>query len=330
MAQEDKVNLSKKGKREVSSFIGHELLYDYLCNTLDPERTQAVADHLKYSRDAQLDLGKIQNGQTYADSLAKTVVSQPVIEQINHQSTYLTVLLQKTNFAKWPQGLKWGLEALVVVGVVVSLLTVAPWEKIAKLNIMTGSKEVILAEVDKPRGSEPEKEETPEFVDEGIKKTETPAVVAKTPAPTPATTVAATPTPAPAAKAPVHEIPPPPAAPAVKVVDKKETTDTAAHPTGGGFLYRGEIDITGIQAIGPKLTEKIKELGGRKAGDVELGWQKTPGSLYYHFTLPEAKYPELETFLATYGKARISKEKHPRVMPDGIIRLILTVDEATP
>ncbi|MNL61807.1 hypothetical protein D3C87_1857750 [compost metagenome] len=52
--------------------------------------------------------------------------------------------------------------------------------------------------------------------------------------------------------------------------------------------------------------------------------------MYFHFTLPEAKYAELEAFLATYGKARIGKEKHPRVMPDGIIRLILTVDEASP
>ncbi|MNS93155.1 hypothetical protein D3C72_1273110 [compost metagenome] len=254
-----------------------------------------------------------------------------MIELINHQSTYLTVLLQKTNFAKWPQGLKWGLEALVVVGVVVSLLTVAPWEKIAKLNFSTGSKEVILAEVDKPQNSEPEKADVPEFVDEGIKT----AKNAGTPAASPAPAASAVIEKAPVAKAPVHEIPPPPAAPPAKIADKKEPKEIAengatANATGGGFLYRGEIDITGIQTVGPKIIDKIKELGGRKAGDVELGWQKTPHSMYFHFTLPEAKYPELEAFLATYGKARISKLKHPRVMPDGIIRLILTVDETSP
>jgi hypothetical protein len=338
--QEDKLPLSKKGKREVSSFIGHELLYDYLTNSLDAERTQAVADHIKYSRDAQLDLAKIENGQTYADSLSKTVVSQPVIEQINMQASYLTTLLQKTNFAKWPQGLKWGLEALVVVGVVVSLLTVAPWEKIAKINL-PGSKEVILAEVSKTERTATEEKQVPEFVDEGIKAPKAGAETAKTAATktpaaatVPAATVAVAPVPAPTtakpAKSAALEIPPPPAPPVVaaKVAEKKEAADTAPAAGGGGFLYRGEIALTGLPTVGPKLVDKILELGGRKAGDVELGWQKTPHSLYFHFTLPEAKYAELEAFLATYGKARISKEKHPRVMPDGIIRLILTVDEA--
>ncbi|HEY1080078.1 MAG TPA: zf-HC2 domain-containing protein, partial [Bdellovibrio sp.] len=113
--QESKIPLSKKDKREISPFIGHELLYDYLSGSLDKERRAAVEDHVKFSRDAQLDLAKIQNGQAYAEKLSATVVSQPIITQINAPSNYLSVLLQKSNFDKWPQGLKWGLEALVVV-----------------------------------------------------------------------------------------------------------------------------------------------------------------------------------------------------------------------
>src|SRR5438445_13038880 len=104
--QENKIPFSKKGKREISPFIGHELLYDYLSGMLDEERTSAVADHVKYSRDAQLDLNKIQNGDAYASQLANTIVSQPIIEQINTTSTYLTTLMQKSNFDKWTQGLK--------------------------------------------------------------------------------------------------------------------------------------------------------------------------------------------------------------------------------
>ena len=58
--------------------------------------------------------------------------------------------------------------------------------------------------------------------------------------------------------------------------------------------------------------------------------QKKPDDqLEIHFKPePEAKYEELLAFLRTYGPPNIKKEKHPRVMPDGIIRLIVTINEA--
>lgn len=314
--QENKISFSKKGKREISPFIGHELLYDYLSGMLDEERSGAVADHVKYSRDAQLDLNKIQNGDAYAGQLANTIVSQPIIEQINTTSTYLSTLMQKTNFDKWPQGLKWGLEALMVVAVIVCVLTIAPWQKLLTMGISTGSKEVVLAEVSKTETGQNPIEEKPQFVDEDAKaaKTLTTSSPAKpvAVAATATSTKTASPNPTP-----------------VSVTKREETKVETVAPSGsGGFLYRGDIAVTNLAVVGPKITEKIVELGGRKAGGVGLGWQKTSTSMYYHFTIPEAKYQELSNYLATYGKARIGKEKHPRVMPDGIVRLILTVDEA--
>lgn len=321
--QENKIPLSKKNKREISPFIGHELLYDYLSGMLDEERKSAVEDHVKFSRDAQLDLNKIQNGEAYANQLSGTVVSQPIIEQINTTSTYLTTLMQKSNFDKWPQGLKWGLEALVVVAVIVVLLTVAPWQKVLNMGISSGQKEVVLAEVTKPEAATNPIEEKPQFVDEDAKTAK--PLVTPTPAPSKADVAkVAAATAVPAAKV---ATPTPSPAPVAKKDKEKEKEDLQA-TGGGGFLYRGEIDVTNLAVVGPKITDKIVELGGRKAGGVELGWQKTSNSMYYHFTIPEAKYQDLQNYLATYGKAHISKEKHPRVMPDGIIRLILTVDEA--
>lgn len=313
--QENKLALSKKEQREISPFFGHEMLYDYLCGNLDKDRRSAVEDHVKFSRDAQLDLAKIQEGQRYAEKLSQTIVSQPIIAQINTPTSYLSVLLQKSNFDKWPQGVKWGLEALVVVFAIVTVLTVTPWEKILQLGIPTGSKEVVLAEVSK--GEAPVAiADKPEFVDEGFKEKES------TPQPEPAESVkvAAAPTPIPNAKtAPVAQPP----------VEKPSPEPVSAPSVaGGGYLYRGEIAVTNVDAATLKITEKINELGGRKAGSVELGWKKTPTSGYYHFTIPEAKYQDLVTFLSFHGKAKLSKEKHPRVMPDGIIRLIITVDEA--
>lgn len=324
--QEKKIALSKKGQREVTPFIGHELLYDYIADHLDEERKNAVEDHLKFSVDAQLDLAKIQRGYDYARKLGETEVSEPIVTRISTPSSYLTVLMQKSNFDKWPQGIKWGLEALVVVTVIVTLLTVTPWQKVLDLQVFKSSKDMVLAEVTKgsPTSAvESEvlgREDKPQFADEDAKElgtavepfTKGPSIpkvdlkeevkVAKTPSPSPS----------------------PSQTPAAKAEEKTET----ASATAGGFLYRGEIAITNISVNGAKITEKIVSLGGRKAGSVELGWQKTPTSMYYHFTIPEAKYDELNTFLATYGTPQIAKEKHVRIMPDGIIRLILIVDEA--
>lgn len=332
--QDDKVLLSKKGKREVSPFVGHELLYDHLMGNLDQEREAAVSDHLKFSRDAQLDLAKIEVGLKYAEKLSETVVSQPIMEQIGIPSNYLTVLMQKSQFERWPQGLKWGLEALVVVAGIVIVLTLTPWQRVVQFGMSTGSKDVILAEVSKNEIATAV-EEKPQFQDEGIKPGATPATsatvaaVAPSPAaPAASPTVAAKATPAKTvvAAAPVVKVPTP--APKAEPAPKVDSAaDTAASATGGGFLYRGEVAVTNLTVVGPKITEKINELGGRKAGAVELGWQKTETSMYYHFTIPEARYQDLLSFLSIYGKPGLSKEKHPRVMPDGIIRLILTVDE---
>ena len=93
-------------------------------------------------------------------------------------------------------------------------------------------------------------------------------------------------------------------------------------------MYRGEVKLTNINASGAKITAKIGELGGRKAGEVNLGWKRNTTSLYYHFTIPETKYKDLLAFLSSYGKINMMKEKHPRLMPEGIVRVILNVDEA--
>ncbi|MGZ3769250.1 MAG: hypothetical protein ACXVCP_06400 [Bdellovibrio sp.] len=318
-----KLPLSKKNQREISPFIGHELLYDYLSGNLDKDRRTSVEDYVKFSRDAQTDLLKIKKGQSYAEKLSGTVVSQPIIAQISAPTSYLSVLMQKANFDKWPQGLKWGLEALVVMMAIVIVLTITPWQKVMQLGMSSGPKEVVLAEVSKT-ATVSNIEETPQFIDEGVK--DVPKGKTKE--------VAKTPEPVKAPDKPKESKEPKETETKVVTAPQKETKP-AAEPTAaaatvatGGFLYRGELSVTNLEVVGPKITEKITELGGRKAGSVELGWEKVPGEIYYHLTIPEAKYTELLNFLSTYGKPRISKEKHPRIMPDGIIRLILTVGEA--
>ncbi len=306
-------SFSKKNQRHVSRFIGRELLYDYLCGSLDEERKKAVEAYLQTSKEAQSDFQKLQDGLGYAQKLSELQVSPRLLAKITTPSSYLTVLFQKARFHEWPTGLKWGLESLVVVFVIVTFLTAAPWEKLLNVRVGAPSSEVILAEINKTSSTEkiqnfPEAQpQPPEFIDEGIKSKETLPAKAQTPAPEVPTT--------------------PVKAPRAKAVAAEEAT--AEGPKSGGFIYRGKIAVTNLEAVGPKIKDKIVELGGRKAGEVDLGWQKTPGSAYFHFTIPEVKYQELQGFLSGYGHANIDKEKHPRIMPDGIIRLIITVDEAS-
>jgi len=82
----------------------------------------------------------------------------------------------------------------------------------------------------------------------------------------------------------------------------------------------------GDQSSKRTLSIKVQELGGRKAGQVELGWFKGDSS-YFHFTMPESRYEELQEFFKEYGQLSIQQEAHERVMPEGIRRIIITVYE---
>ena len=306
MSKDDPKNFSwsKLGQREVSHFMGHEMIYDLITGTLDTERKKATEEFVASSKDAQQDMMKILNGMQYIERLSETVVSEVVLGQIGEPATYVSLLLKKTKFQHWPTSVKWALEALIVVSFMIMISLMIPWDKVSKFNPFPDKKVTILAEIDKiQQVGDPEKlknielSEPAEFADD-----EKPAI--KAPAPV---VTASKPLEVPAAET------------AVIAANKKSSE---------GSIYRGSLDVTNLDVVGPKIVEKIVELGGRKAGEVELGWQKTPGEAYFHLTLPEAKYEELLTFLGTYGPAQIKKEKHPRVMPDGIIRLIVTISEA--
>ncbi len=317
MSNDDPKNISwsKFGKREVSKFMGHEMIYDLITHSLDPDRTKAVEGFVASSKDAQQDMMKMLNGMQYAERLSETVVSEAILGQISEPSTYLAVLLKKTKFQHWPTSIKWALEALVVVSVMIMISLVIPWDRVAKFQLFPERKETILAEIEKTQQvGDPAKlksielSEPAEFADEEKKENQSRQK---------ATVIVATP---PLATVPKQE-------PVEKSV---EAETTLAKKIGEGAIYRGKVDVTNLDTVGPKIAEKVIELGGRKAGEVELGWQKTPGQAYFHFTLPEAKYEELLQFLGTYGPPKIKKEKHPRVMPEGIVRLIVTIDEAKP
>ena len=64
--------------------------------------------------------------------------------------------------------------------------------------------------------------------------------------------------------------------------------DKSAQTKSTGWIYRGQFHVTNAEMVSPKIKDKIKDMGGQKAGEVEIGWQKTPNIYYFHFTVPEA------------------------------------------
>jgi hypothetical protein len=328
---------SKKGQRKLSSFVGQELLYDYISEQLDPERQKAVEEFLKENREAQGDVQKINNGISYVGRLAETVVSQALLEKIETPSNYFQTVQARLRFEEWPVGLKLGLEAMVVALGITSVAVLVPWHKI--MSLRTHSENVVLTEVahetvkktTEVETGDAVKEQPAAFQDEGVVVSK-PNIVdenevskSNTPAPAPTAKTATV-----AAVAPATPPPVTPAAPEVKktaVAAAATATDTTEKDGKHvGFLYRGSMSVTNVSAVAPKMVEKLAALGSRKAGEVELGWKKGNGS-YFHFTVPESKYEEVLAVFNEYGQLKIQKERHERVMPEGIIRLIITVDE---
>ncbi len=324
------ISFSKKGERKISGFVAQELLYDYVTFHLDPERMKAVEEYVKASHEAQADIQLINDGLDYVERLSEIHVSDALLETLKTPSSYLQVLLRKLRFEEWSPGIKMGLEVMIVAVGVISISLVIPWHKLMELSV-SKKKDVVLTEVQKtPMAAQdvevaglPE-EATVVFPDEGKKNTEAPKsaadIVVKKNLPLP---------------------PPPPSAvnqiatnipttekqkSGQKSAVAKATVDETNSEKKQGYLYRGIMKVTNAEAVSTKFVEKINELGGRKAGEVELGWKKGNAN-YFHFTMPEAKYQAFLEFTKKYGGLSLQKEKHDRLMPEGIVRIIFSLEE---
>ena len=94
-----------------------------------------------------------------------------------------------------------------------------------------------------------------------------------------------------------------------------------------GELYLASLDVDEPDKATNEIKDKIVALGGEKARKVDLGWRRKEDESYFHFTVPESNLAPLMEFLKSFGPVRISKQKHPVVMPQGKIRIILVVKE---
>lgn len=334
--------LRKATQRGLTPFFAKEHFLDFYEGKLDPQAEQEFKTLIDSDIQLRLDYERFEDALKYCQQLSQLELREDSKEEIFHAPNALESFTKYLRLNEWPPGLRWGIEAVIVIAFLTVGIVFVPWNffiKAPQKSLVT------LTEVHRSetkanpeiglQGSEPPGT-VAQYEDEGVKPAATPAgtdAAAVKPPPVPkaeeAPSIAMAPTPKPpdtAAPKVAAKSPAPVAGPSVA-----PTTEPAASaPTGpvasAGFLYRGTIQVRNIEPTNLKFVEFIANLGGRKAGEVELGWTKG-STRYFHFTIPEAKYEELKAFAKEYGQLVISKEPHPRKMPDGIARIILVVSE---
>lgn len=305
-------------KRSLSEFMCMEMLYDYKSQKLDGLRTQAVEECLISSPRVRDELKKLTLGMAYCEKLKEVKVSIPLMEAIVSQPKPTQKLLSRVGFTSLPQPVKWGLEAVVVAVAIALFVTQVPELFKAREDSLVVRKIETSQEVEAPEvQKEAPVEQIPTLAQNNQKPIEkAPEVENSKPAeqpnvqPTPTVVAVATPTPTVSQGQPAQQ----------------QAAVAPKPPKRQGYVYRLVMFTDQVDAITPQIVALIQSNGGEKAGEVELGWRRKGGS-YFHFTLPQQNYAVVTEELKKFSDFNIVKSEHPRVMPEGVERFILWVEE---
>ncbi|CAN5597474.1 hypothetical protein BH10BDE1_BH10BDE1_31670 [soil metagenome] len=342
-------------KRKLTPFLAHEMLFDYATGQLDPDRRTAVEDFVREDKESQNLLDAIRRGIAYTESLKSIELTEEVLVELDQAENLVSLSKRIARWSEWPDSLRWSIIAIGISVGTAALVVLIPWKSMPMFRsgptFDSGSIEMARVEPRANSGEDPNlasnlPEETKEadsgplegsgdeeFSEEasGVASTQRPVstLTAATtlPKPTPVAIVKSTPIPAAIAAVkptPVLATPVPVAVVAAKPIPAAVPSSKASR----SFVYRAFMTLGDLEDIAPKITQQIKELGAEKAGEVELGWRRGSGR-YYHFTIPEANEQKLLENLRVYGPVRISKDPHPRVMPEGQVRFILWIESGT-
>jgi len=324
-------------RKRLTKFLCQELLYEMVTHNLDGAREKEVGDYLETCRESQREFDNLNKGLRFTLTAAQVKVSPALYHALENFEPHWQKQLRAWTLSSSQKGWRMLPYIFAALVVVVGLLATKPWIEKANEDVMLAEhlkKEPDMADLEKPKPSAPAQ----------------PVQAATPPAP-------------PSAE---EEAPPPPLKPeaaaspaylpdvmesmakdiknlkpsnlfagkAAEAARKVEAeSDEQAQPKdteeamGRGFLHRATIEVQDFQNSWPAIRDKIAALGGKVAGNVELGWLRRPTEAYFHFTLPESNMNELEIFLGTFGPVQFSKDRHPRVMPEGQFRIIMSVKD---
>lgn len=277
-------------ERNLSCFFVKELLPLYFQNNIDDKRRDEIKRHLSSCTHCKSYYEKLITARETIFNLSETEISKDLLTYLKETHSFWSEVYVRIGWSKWPNSLKWGVELGLVTVALVSIIHFTPWIKF----------------VQTVRNMRPE---APQAL----------VTAAVTPAPTPVAVkeVASTLTPS-DAFAENDE----------KTVDVEASGETEQRSKKeSGFVWRGTLQVEDLtDEIVDRVTSTIADLGGTKAGEVELGWHRG-NERYYHFILPEENYEKLLSVLNAEGLVELKKEKHPRIIKSGYMRIIMTLEE---
>ena len=292
-------------RKKLTRFLCQELLYEFANGSLTATRENEMRDYIAGCRDSQREFEKLKRGHAYS-MRASGVRMSPALREalLNFEPQWQK---QLRIWTLWSSQRGWKMLPYLVLAMtmVAGLVVFKPWEKVEQADILLAEQLRVEPDMFAPAA-------TPAA---------STAIAAKAP-PQPSNEGSDTAAPLPSAAPAV------PTTTAAKSAEISEDARAAAPGPARGFIMRGELEVSDFTNTWPMIRDKIIALGGKVAGNVELGWLRRPDQSYFHFAVPEKNFPELELFLGTFGPVRFSKEKHPRVMPEGQIRIILTVKDS--
>jgi hypothetical protein len=332
------------------------MLFDYVSGNLDKDRRVAVDEFLESNNECQAMLEEIRKGIQHTEHLAKVQIKQSVLTELIDAENALSLSRRYASWREWPESLRWSITAVMISMVFAGAVAIVPWKNIPVLrqwvdSTLRSRKVEVIEVAQLPRQSEKVQIEAVQeqqeglIVDEGSGDEESEIALEALPdseqasfstALAPAMSgalalVQPRPTPnllqaSPGQVSPALEISTKPTATTAPTSSSGQTSATArSESRPKGFVARAFMTLVNLEDIGPKIVDHIVEMGGEKAGEVELGWQRGTGR-YFHFALPEENQEKLLEKLRAYGPVRISKDPHPRIMPAGQVRFILWIE----
>lgn len=338
--------------KQISKFFANELLFEYISNRLSEVRFKEVDSVVQSDKSLKAICASLKEARAYCDKLSEIKVSKEILDlQVDG---VIQAKIKSVAPNRWPTPIKWGLEALVVSCAVAIVAVSLFWSNLQSLfpkeHQTTLLEEKVRLEretnthiTDRTEIAEFQKnldmqKKTGESVEQS---TNSPAYTEETKLSEERKSSQQTPPAKVSSNSPVAESSAKIAVPVVVSnsqiekaegqVAKTKTTEVATSKPvvvtskPKGYVYKLFMKLDNLDAIGPEITARIEELGGEKAGEVELGWKK-PNGRYYHFIIPKANYGALQESLKAYGPVSIVKDPHDRVMPSDQERYILWIE----
>lgn len=291
----------------MTRFLCQELLYEYVRGALTAERQSVMDQFIGGCSESRREMEKLQRGLGYVEKAASIQVSQDLHQALLNFEPVWKKRLRAWSLWSSQRGWRMLPYFFLLVALGLGLWVTKPWEQqLSQVQIL--AEQAKLPTVLRSSGY-PEA-----FVTVLNPSTPSPLLPKKNFLVQPQTR-----TEAPASDSQESHT--------LVQNEKSEGATNQSDRALKGFLMRGEIFVNDFASDWPKIREKIQSLGGKVAGHVPLGWLRNPKNAYFHFSLPQSNRAELENFISTFGQVRFSEEEHPRVMPQGQVRIILSVKD---